>query len=170
MARRRRMRSSGGEVELNVAAMLDMAFQLLTFFILTFRPAPVEGQINLRLPPPMPVVGGKAPLGREVKADEMPASVKTLVISVFAWPKDSPDAGKIQSMRVGETDVGTVEALADNLEKVFSDETNPFEQVLLQATSNLRYDQLMKVVDECTKRKPVRDKLKALSFVEVPLE
>ena len=32
--------------------MLDMAFQLLTFFILTFRPAPIEGQISLRLPPP----------------------------------------------------------------------------------------------------------------------
>ncbi len=42
-------------MELNLAAMLDMAFQLLTFFILTFRPAPVEGQILLRMPPPQPV-------------------------------------------------------------------------------------------------------------------
>ena len=31
---------SNDEVELNLAAMLDMAFQLLTFFILTFKPAP----------------------------------------------------------------------------------------------------------------------------------
>ncbi len=36
------------EVELNLAAMLDMAFQLLTFFVLTFKPAPVEGQIALQ--------------------------------------------------------------------------------------------------------------------------
>ncbi len=41
-----------------MASMLDMAFQLLTFFILTFRPAPIEGQISLRLPPPIPVTKG----------------------------------------------------------------------------------------------------------------
>ena len=35
--RRRRKKKGGHEsVELNLAAMLDMAFQLLTFFILTF--------------------------------------------------------------------------------------------------------------------------------------
>jgi biopolymer transport protein ExbD len=41
MARGKKKRNQG-EVELNLAAMLDMAFQLLTFFILTFKPAPVE--------------------------------------------------------------------------------------------------------------------------------
>ena len=39
MMRRRRKQ---GDVELNLAAMLDMAFQLLTFFILTFKPPPAE--------------------------------------------------------------------------------------------------------------------------------
>src|SRR5262245_59305050 len=42
---------SHGEVELNMAAMLDMAFQLLAFFILTFRPSAVESQVSLRMPP-----------------------------------------------------------------------------------------------------------------------
>ena len=38
---RRKKKSRGKEeVELNLAAMLDMAFQLLAFFILTFRPSP----------------------------------------------------------------------------------------------------------------------------------
>ena len=41
-------------VELNVTAMLDMAFQLLAFFILTFKPPPGEDQIYLKLPPPSP--------------------------------------------------------------------------------------------------------------------
>ena len=58
MARKRKRRSQS-DVELNLAAMLDMAFQLLTFFILTFRPAPIEGQISLRLPPPQAVVVAK---------------------------------------------------------------------------------------------------------------
>ena len=38
-------------MELNLVAMLDLAFQLLAFFILTFKPAPAEGQILLRMPP-----------------------------------------------------------------------------------------------------------------------
>ncbi len=42
MAHKKKKRKQG-EVELNMASMLDMAFQLLTFFILTFRPPPAEG-------------------------------------------------------------------------------------------------------------------------------
>ena len=55
MRRNRRRRRESGSVEMNLAAMLDMAFQLLSFFILTFRPAPIEGQLSLNLPPPVPV-------------------------------------------------------------------------------------------------------------------
>ena len=44
-------RRSTEDVTLNVTAMLDMAFQLLAFFILTFRPPPGEAQIYLKLPP-----------------------------------------------------------------------------------------------------------------------
>ena len=62
---RKKKRRKQEDVELNVTAMLDMAFQLLTFFILTFRPAPIEGQISLRLPPPQAVVvTKKRPEGR----------------------------------------------------------------------------------------------------------
>jgi biopolymer transport protein ExbD len=38
------------EPELPITPMLDMSFQLLAFFILTFNPAPTEGQIALALP------------------------------------------------------------------------------------------------------------------------
>ena len=66
MARRKRSRGKE-EVELNLAAMLDMAFQLLTFFILTFKPAPVEGDIALRLPPPQPITGAGTAAGAGVR-------------------------------------------------------------------------------------------------------
>ena len=52
MRRHRKKKRQQADVALNLAAMLDMAFQLLAFFILTFRPAPMEGQIKLMLPPP----------------------------------------------------------------------------------------------------------------------
>jgi biopolymer transport protein ExbD len=36
--------------DLPITPMLDMSFQLLAFFIFTFRPAPTEGQLMLALP------------------------------------------------------------------------------------------------------------------------
>ena len=49
-SRRRKKKHAEGDVQLNMAAMLDMAFQLLAFFILTFKASPIEAQIALRLP------------------------------------------------------------------------------------------------------------------------
>ena len=41
-------------VEVPITPMLDMAFQLLTFFILTYHPMPVEGQFVMNLLPAQP--------------------------------------------------------------------------------------------------------------------
>ena len=42
------------EIEIPITPMLDMAFQLLTFFILTYQPAPSEGQFSMNLLPAQP--------------------------------------------------------------------------------------------------------------------
>jgi biopolymer transport protein ExbD len=39
------------EPDLPITPMLDMSFQLLAFFIMTFKPTPTEGQIAMTLPP-----------------------------------------------------------------------------------------------------------------------
>src|SRR5947207_2082102 len=49
------MRRRGGEggyheVPLPITPMLDMAFQLLAFFIMTYNPSDLEGQLDLGLP------------------------------------------------------------------------------------------------------------------------
>ena len=88
MPKAKRTRSQS-EVELNLAAMLDMAFQLLTFFILTYRPPPIEGQISLRLPPPE----ARGRPSRTKGPDRTPRTkrsregLNTLTISVFADPR-----------------------------------------------------------------------------------
>jgi len=147
---------------LNMAAMLDMAFQLLTFFILTFRPAPIEGQISLRLPPPQPVTKGTEQVGSDTTNTNPVKGVETLTISVFA-----DKSGDIGSLGVGEVGVANLSALEARLQQIFADPDNSFEQVIIQVGSNLRYDALMKVVDICTRLKlPNGQKLSKLSFVE----
>ena len=50
MFRRRRQGTDFVEPDLPITPMLDMSFQLLAFFIMTFKPAPTEGQIAMTLP------------------------------------------------------------------------------------------------------------------------
>jgi biopolymer transport protein ExbD len=52
MAHKKRMITDQVEADLPITPMLDMSFQLLAFFIMTFHPAPTEGQIAMSLPPP----------------------------------------------------------------------------------------------------------------------
>jgi len=164
--RRHRRRRVQGEVELNLAAMLDMAFQLLAFFILTFKPSPIEGQIMLRLPPPRPavVVDSDKKAGENTSDTSPVIAMESLIISVF------PGAdGRVDTMLVGDVHVSGEAGLDARLKTILTDEGAPFEQVIVQVGSKLRYDELMKVVDVCTRQKLADGKkLSKLSFVELP--
>ena len=166
MTRRRKRRAAEGAVELNLAAMLDMAFQLLTFFILTFRPAPVEGQIALRMPPAQPISPVKAAeaAGDNAANDNPVQGLDSLVLSLI------PNAaGGLCTIGIGEDSVATLGGLNDRLKKILSDKASPFQQVVIQVGSGLRYDALMSVVDVCTRQTlPDGRRLTKLSFVERP--
>jgi len=163
MHRRRKKKHLQGDVELNLAAMLDMAFQLLTFFILTFKPSPVEGQISLRLPPPEAVSnvrGVKA--GSNTASTDPLQGLNTLTITIIGTP-----SGSIHSMAVDGAPVTNLDVLKARLRVAFGPES-AFEQVIVQVGSEVRYEELMKVVDICTDQKlPDGEKLSKLSFVEL---
>jgi biopolymer transport protein ExbD len=168
MSRKKRKRGLE-EVELNLAAMLDMAFQLLTFFILTFKPAPVEGQILLRLPPPMPLTNtdpNAKDLGKTDSSDPV-KGFNTLAIIVTAT-----NDGALNQIFVAQQEVPVDPNLAffdTKLRTLLNDPASPFDQVVVQVGSKLRYDQLMRVVEVCTKQTIGGDphtKLTKLSLVD----
>jgi biopolymer transport protein ExbD len=166
MRRRRKKKISNESVELNLAAMLDMAFQLLTFFILTFKPMPVEGQVSLKLPPAERVVtkvsGQKA--GADANNTNPVAGLESLVVTVLG----NPD-GNIAQIAIGEGVVGTLNVLDARLRDIVADPNGTFKQVVIQVGSNVRYEELMKVVDICTHQTFANgEKLGRLSFVELP--
>ncbi len=167
--RTRRRRAQAG-VELNLAAMLDMAFQLLTFFILTFKPGPVEAQIDLLLPPPAPITNINSGAAAGNSTDDLtPVSGEaTLVISLF------PDAeGAISGIAVAEEPVPydeKLDGLRSELRIIFSGGT-AYDQVIVQAGSTLRYEELMRVLVLCSQQElPDGKKLTKLSFVELPMD
>lgn len=169
--RRKRKRSSQDEVTLNLAAMLDMAFQLLAFFILTFKPAPVEGQINLNLPPPVPIINQDQPKKEDDVGDPGIAAAHTLSITIAAAGN-----GQVASISVGlaklfegPMDGRKLQILDKRLKDVFAIEGKPFDQVLLRVGKALNYGELMKVIDVCTRQKMADGKpVNKISFVELP--
>ncbi len=169
MIRRKRKRSHD-DITLNITAMLDMAFQLLAFFVLTFKPNPVEGQINLNLPPPRPIapVDAKPDAGND--DGDAPAAAKTLTITIVSAPN-----GQVASITVGlaklfdgRLDAGRLRQLDRRLKDVFAIEGAPFDQVLLRVGKTLDYGELMKIIDVCTKQKMADGKpVNKISFIEL---
>ncbi|HEX3998888.1 MAG TPA: biopolymer transporter ExbD [Pirellulales bacterium] len=160
----KRKSRSDEAVELNLASMLDMAFQLLAFFILTFRPAPVEGQISLRLPPPQPVAETReSPPGNP----DTLGGFRTLAINLAA------DAnGKLSEIMVGRRNVAVDEKL-QLFRAELNDDLNvpdsPFDQVVISVPAKLHYAELMRVVGVCSRQTIGGDphaKLSKLSLVD----
>lgn len=167
MRRKKKKHGDDEGVKLNLAAMLDMAFQLLTFFILTFRPPPVEGQITLKLPKPQ-VVAVKADKTEKAGNNENNTAtlpgIETLTISVSATA-----SGGIDTLAIGDGATPGLAALENQLKKVLSDQDAKFEQVIVQVGGDLRYEELMKVIDMCTRQTLASgDRLTKISFVELP--
>jgi biopolymer transport protein ExbD len=169
--RRKHYRRSQGDVELNLASMLDMAFQLLAFFILTFHPSPIEGQLLLHLPPAVPITNVATDKVDTAQAiDAGATTAKTLEISVYATPKG--DVSRVQvGLRVaftGSADAANLRKLEKQLHEAFGFAGTPFEQIVVRVSPTLRYEELMKVIDVCTRQK-MRDgqTLRKISFVEM---
>lgn len=156
--RRSHRSHSSDKVELNLAAMLDMAFQLLTFFILTFRPSPTEGQLAVNIPHaslPQPAVGQP-----EAAKPQDPASptvdvnpFETLTIHV-----DAGASGATQRVRIGTRVVADHrwdEAAQSRLSRELRDALalGAFDRVQIVADGRLSYADLMRTVEICTRQK-----------------
>jgi biopolymer transport protein ExbD len=173
MRRRRRRHKGSDKVDLNLAAMLDMAFQLLAFFILTFRPAPVEGYLQLKLPPPVPMTEvGASQNETQAVLGGVPAN-ETLHLVIRSDPVG--DVDRISIGRVGKPivqgklDPGSLMLLQEKMKFILEADTD-VSHVQLAVDGRLHYEELMKVVECCTKQVLANgEPLTKVSFVDLPL-
>lgn len=170
MSRRKKKHRDSGGVQMNLAAMLDMAFQLLSFFILTFKPAPIEGQLSLMLPPPKPATQVQPNQQQKESDGDGPPVVPSLIISVPAGP-----GGNVAGVSVGLVQAFSGPATKDNLmrldrrmKELFGVQGTPFEQVLVRVGREVHYSEMMKVVDVCSRQKLENgEPLTKISFTEL---
>ena len=154
-----------GDVQLNMAAMLDMAFQLLAFFILTYQPGKVEGCIAIRMPPPAPITKPDAS-----NAGAPTPSEATALAGVVSLPIAVTDDGHggISGIRVAEHQpVSRLEDFEQKLDSIMKVSDAPFDQILLKVSPQLEYENVLKIIEICARKKLTSSDQQKVSIVEL---
>jgi biopolymer transport protein ExbD len=137
------------EVTLPITPMLDMSFQLLAFFVMTFQSASaLEGQLDMYLPKggtPQAKKADEVDLTKDSDADlEQQADVTVVVSST---------RGEVDGLSIREktknTPVSGLPALKGALEKLRGELGEKQTSIKIEADSKLKYDRLVKVMDAC---------------------
>ncbi len=170
MARRRKKHKAPGEVQINLAAMLDMAFQLLAFFILTFRPAPIEGHFQLHMPPPSTPIADAPP---ESTQSPNPSTGESSFLETLDLMVRADNKGQVTSIEIGlETVVAgrltqpAIQQLNTKLRASLKD--SPYDRIQLHVDRRLHYEELMKIVDVCTRQTlPDGNQMRQVGFMEL---
>jgi biopolymer transport protein ExbD len=158
---RRRDDVEHAEVQIPIPAMLDMTFQLLSFFILTFNPPNAgEGQMDMTLPAVGAAKAKEAeqtdPFALSSTEVEAPADVTVAVESLN---------GGIDKITVREketttpvTDIKELRAMLQRLHKELGQ-----ANIKVEAESRLKYAGLIEIMDAC-----LAAKFQSVGFVPPP--
>lgn len=146
MSRRHKRNPAHVDPDLPITPMLDMAFQLLAFFVMTFNPTPAEGHLDMALPK---IEGGESSLAPPpVLEDE----AEELVVSV-----DANDRGEIAMIKLSSKQDTTERPLGSDTQNLWNalkdklKENGKASKVKLQMAENLSYKLVVKLMDEISR-------------------
>lgn len=136
------------EVMFPVTPMLDMAFQLLAFFVLTFEAPTSETYLDLVLPvTPLAMPGAPKGEARTSPARAVDADLENdLFVRAVA-----DDLGDLQSLKLGEATLPDMAALQDRLGRYAKALGNRPLRVRLVADDGLRYEEAARVMAACSR-------------------
>jgi biopolymer transport protein ExbD len=168
MSRRRRKGEELPGVVLPITPMLDMAFQLLAFFILTYHPSALEGQMEMLLPSDAATQAQKPDdVLPDAKADKKPnleiASDLTVMVKTQL---DGTNNGAISALSVqdrsGNVAVRDLAELKDYLQKA-RENISTKDSIKIQGDGKLKWEWMVQVMDVCR-----RAGFESVSFVPPP--
>ncbi|QEH35681.1 Biopolymer transport protein ExbD/TolR [Aquisphaera giovannonii] len=135
------------EVMFPVAPMLDMAFQLLAFFVLTFKAPSAETHIDLHLPA-TPAALPAAPEGRA-----RPGAVRSVDADLendLLIRAEADDLGDLKALKLGDAPLPDLAALGDRLTRYTGLLNGRPLRVRLVADDRLRYEPAARIVATCS--------------------
>ncbi len=149
--------------------MLDMAFQLLAFFVLTFQAPSAETHLDLNLPAtPLALPG--ASRGR---ADQpTPRRVDTDIENDLFVRAQADDLGDLKALRLGEAVVPDLSTLTERLGRYAEILEGRPLRVRLVADDGLRYEEAARILAACAvgrrgRRSPCRAGERAMIAIVV---
>jgi biopolymer transport protein ExbD len=160
--RRRRNNDDGPEPNVPITPMLDMAFQLLAFFVMTYHPSDLEGQMQLALPSnTAPAADKQQNISPDSAHDKNPdLDVPPDLTVVVKTQNDGINNGAISALSVEDRsgpstirpagEQSLMDALTAYLKRSKSNIDNK-AAVKLQADSKLKWDNVVQVMDACHK-------------------
>jgi biopolymer transport protein ExbD len=148
------------EVEVPITPMLDMAFQLLTFFILTYKPAPSEGQFSMNLLPAQKATEINKEQPKENEQQSIDVSLRTLTTVLRAGGD-----GLLGEVMLSDKPITGMDELKKELESYVNDPNLMFDQAIIKVDPRLKYSEVIKVIDVFSSLKP--KPLTKISFAEL---
>jgi biopolymer transport protein ExbD len=145
-ARRYRL-TSPEEVAFPVVPMLDMAFQLLAFFILTFKAPSAETHLDLDLPA-TPAALPAAPQGQA--RSNLSRRVDTDLENDLLVRAEADDLGDLKALRLGEATLPDLPTLGQRLRRYTQLLEGRHLRVRLVADERLRYEPAAQIIATCS--------------------
>ena len=144
MPRRAKRPRPPEEVSFPVTPFLDMAFQLLAFFILTFQPPSRETRLDLYLPT-APATTPTVPRGRIVAPSLDDPDLETdLLIQA-----DADEKGNIRSLKLGESPIPDVRDLEQRIRRYAALLVGKPLRIRFVAPDWLRYEEAARIIGAC---------------------
>jgi biopolymer transport protein ExbD len=143
---RARQGESAEDIQFPVTPMLDMAFQLLAFFILTFQSPTSETRLDLYLPT-VPVALPGAPGGQARVTP--PKRTELDLENDLKIRVEADELGDLKSLRLGETLLPNLDALADRLRRYAKVLEGRPLRVRISADDRLRYETAAQIMGTC---------------------
>jgi biopolymer transport protein ExbD len=134
------------DVTLPITPMLDMSFQLLSFFILTFHPMPVEGQLSINLP--------KIDASEKAEVDPTPPDDKKDEYTLTIISNSSGEVALI-GLKGPSVNAENIKNFADlfvqlkNIPK--PQQKAEMVAITIEASNDLTYARLIETMDLCKK-------------------
>lgn len=155
----RKVKEAGTDITLPITPMLDMSFQLLFFFISTFKlPTGMEGSMDLSLPSEATAAADKLEnVNPKASSSEAPVDLQSEITILVQTQAQGTDADGISMINVQQTSGKTpisppyskdLKELSDKLKEVAA--TGDVKQsVKIQGDSGLKWRGVVKVMDAC---------------------
>jgi len=152
--------SQSEEITLNMTAMIDIVFQLLIFFIMTFRVTALEADFSIRMPSP--------------SLDKSIAEIEPVVIVTKLVANDQRDLFSIDVETGGNrssfSGTNKYKQLTAFVEKVITTETDPTSQDEIEVEfvidQSLRYRHTVQAIESVYGRVENGEKIKLIEKIK----